>query len=234
MEYTTQKCMMANFVLMILLFFQTDKKYFLVHLHSVRILNAWTNQAAWWFQDVHWQVWPFRSWGERIRENIKLTSLSHNKIIQYWIWLRWQSQAVTTAMDIMVVSLTISFSIFCIKDHSFYQDTPWEECPWEFQCLITSMTWLTLTPSTARDSTLWVPTLHRPGVNVSACDPSILTKFVNFPISDVGPVHKAPPAVATQLVVPTQLSDGPVSDILVQLLRTRQGIERLRQIWLFG
>jgi len=26
----------------------------------------------------------------------------------------------------------------------------------------------------------------------------------------VGPVHKAPPAVATQLVVPTQLSDGPV------------------------
>merc|ERR1719342_852863 len=29
-------------------------------------------------------------------------------------------------------------------------------------------------------------------------------------ILDVGPVHKAPPAVATQLVVPTQLNDGPV------------------------
>ena len=28
--------------------------------------------------------------------------------------------------------------------------------------------------------------------------------------SDVGPVHKTPPAVATQLVVPTQLNDGPV------------------------
>lgn len=27
----------------------------------------------------------------------------------------------------------------------------------------------------------------------------------------VGPVHKAPPAVATQLVVPTELSDGPVT-----------------------
>ena len=29
--------------------------------------------------------------------------------------------------------------------------------------------------------------------------------------ADVGPVHKAPPAVATQLVVPTELSDGPVT-----------------------
>lgn len=29
-------------------------------------------------------------------------------------------------------------------------------------------------------------------------------------IADVGPVHKAPPPVATQLVVPTELNDGPV------------------------
>ena len=29
-------------------------------------------------------------------------------------------------------------------------------------------------------------------------------------MSDVGPVHKAPPPVATQLVVPTELNDGPV------------------------
>ena len=29
-------------------------------------------------------------------------------------------------------------------------------------------------------------------------------------ISDIGPEHKAPPPVATQLVVPTHLSDGPV------------------------
>ena len=29
-------------------------------------------------------------------------------------------------------------------------------------------------------------------------------------LSDVGPVHKAPPPVATQLVVPTELNDGPV------------------------
>lgn len=27
----------------------------------------------------------------------------------------------------------------------------------------------------------------------------------------IGPTHKAPPAVATQLVVPTELSDGPVT-----------------------
>ena len=36
-------------------------------------------------------------------------------------------------------------------------------------------------------------------------------------ILDVGPVHKAPPAVATQLVVPTQLSDGPVSAALYSM-----------------
>ena len=29
-------------------------------------------------------------------------------------------------------------------------------------------------------------------------------------ITDIGPVHKAPPPVATQLVVPTELSDNPV------------------------
>ena len=39
----------------------------------------------------------------------------------------------------------------------------------------------------------------------------VITSSASAPISDVGPVHKAPPAVATQLVVPTQLSDGPVS-----------------------
>ena len=37
--------------------------------------------------------------------------------------------------------------------------------------------------------------------------------FVEWKVSsssDIGPVHKAPPSVATQLVVPTDLSDGPV------------------------
>ena len=33
----------------------------------------------------------------------------------------------------------------------------------------------------------------------------------SFSFTDVGPVYKAPPPVATQLVVPTELSDGPVT-----------------------
>ena len=44
-----------------------------------------------------------------------------------------------------------------------------------------------------------------------SCFPFRRQRWANSYIPDVGPVHKAPPAVATQLVVPTQLSDGPVS-----------------------
>ena len=35
--------------------------------------------------------------------------------------------------------------------------------------------------------------------------------IVSFSFTDVGPEYKAPPPVATQLVVPTELSDGPVT-----------------------
>ena len=37
------------------------------------------------------------------------------------------------------------------------------------------------------------------------------TAFFTIFITDVGPAHKAPPPVATQLVVPLELSDGPVT-----------------------
>ena len=40
--------------------------------------------------------------------------------------------------------------------------------------------------------------------------------------TDVGPVHKAPPSVATQLVVPTDLSDGPVSFMIKKSLKRWQ------------
>ena len=39
----------------------------------------------------------------------------------------------------------------------------------------------------------------------------MITCIVIKTITDIGPVHKAPPPVATQLVVPTELSDNPVS-----------------------
>ena len=32
--------------------------------------------------------------------------------------------------------------------------------------------------------------------------------------ADIGPEHKAPPPVATQLVVPTELSDSPVNNLM--------------------
>ena len=38
----------------------------------------------------------------------------------------------------------------------------------------------------------------------------MITSIVIKTITDIGPVHKAPPPVATQLVVPTELSDNPV------------------------
>jgi len=39
----------------------------------------------------------------------------------------------------------------------------------------------------------------------------IYNRLKVYSSSDIGPVHKAPPPVATQLVVPTELSESPVN-----------------------
>ena len=48
-----------------------------------------------------------------------------------------------------------------------------------------------------------------PGPGYERCRMMLEPSFGTF--SDVGPAHKAPPPVATQLVVPTELSDTPVT-----------------------
>ena len=46
--------------------------------------------------------------------------------------------------------------------------------------------------------------------------PPLTAATIHLVSSDVGPVHKTPPAVATQLVVPTQLNDGPVRKLQLE------------------
>ena len=83
-----------------------------------------------------------------------------------------------------------------------YQDTqdPSEEFLWEFQCLTTSMTWQMQTLSTARDSTLWGPTLLQPGVNVSVITKLLPMQTLTFQM--LGPCTKLPRQLQPNLSFP--------------------------------